>query len=818
MTTLDLRGSGGTLRLVAQRRHGATVRSFLGATSANAVKVAAGARLHDVAVDGNRANVTITGAAAVDIVGDDATVRNVSVTNAYGYGIRASNVNRPRILDCPVSGTRNIGIFVQVSATGTADQADPVVARCTVDRTSEGIGIAAGGIQIHGTSPFVVQRPKVLDNTVLMPSAPTSSGAICIEIFGGTQSGVVQGNTTKGGSMGVSVDNSTGASVAGNTCQGFNLYGVEFASSPWGVAVGNTLDGTGIGAAGIITDNTRVPYVGLSGNAIRGCTRGIRVIGSQQASITGNVISELTSYGIEVVGADQCAVVGNTVNGGSKSVMLDTVADSVVTGNSLLGFSQNGVLVFASTAVSLMATVVGNRTQGTAGTQVGTQLTNGATMANGSIVSANPGASAEFPDWGRNITKRLSSGAPTASDGDGSMGVRYGGGAHEALYMRSLAGWRRVAFADARGVVTKTTNYAVALNDDIVLVNGAITVTLPSASVAGPGQVFHLRNISASAATVTATAGNVDGAATSSIPAGLAAAYVTDGTNWWSVVVPQAAGGGGTTTTVVADVQAFTASGTWTAPAGAKSLFVTCVGAGGGGGSGRRGAAASIRCGGGGGGGGGITRVSVPASAVSSPVTVTVGTGGAGGTAIAVNDTSGNAGATGGNTTFGSFVRANGGGGGAGGTATSGTAGAAGAGEVSGATGGGASATGGTGVASSGTASGTAGGGSGGGITSADVASAGGTGGTSITVQNVAASGGVVDGATPGNGNSKTAGSALPGCGGGGGAGSITTTAQTGGTGGSYGAGGGGGGASVNGNSSGAGGAGGDGMCLVVSH
>lgn len=268
------------------------------------------------------------------------------------------------------------------------------------------------------------------------------------------------------------------------------------------------------------------------------------------------------------------------------------------------------------------------------------------------------------------------------------------------------------------------------------------------------------------------------------------------------------------------DRQFFTASGSWTKPAGAVRVEVHVIGGGGGGGSGRRGAAGTTRCGGGGGGGGGWSTYTFTAANVPATVAVTVGQGGAGGIPRTTDDGHGFGGDEGGPTSFGSLLQALGGSGGNGGSASNGTGGVGGAGSNMGASGAPASSSGTIG-ASPAASGGGQGGCSGGGITASNSANRGGTAGASVISSYAggsAGSGGVVNGAAPSDGGSAPAGIALPGWPGGGGAASITTTAQAGGNGGNWGAGGSGGGASLNGSDSGAGGNGGSGCVLVITH
>lgn len=264
-------------------------------------------------------------------------------------------------------------------------------------------------------------------------------------------------------------------------------------------------------------------------------------------------------------------------------------------------------------------------------------------------------------------------------------------------------------------------------------------------------------------------------------------------------------------------IDVITSTGTWTKPAGAKTIRTILIAGGNGGASGRRGAAGTVRCGGGGGGGGGVTIADLDAADVPSSLTVTIGAGGVGGAAVTTDDTNGNAGSLGGVTLFGGLASAYvGSTAAAGGTTNSGVGGTAGTGLSLGGAGGTASATGGVGGNGVTGSGGGGGGGSGGGITSGNIAANGGIGLASRMTAGSNASGGVVDSTVPQSGTAPSA-KGMPGQGGGGGAASITTAAQAGATPTGYGGGGGGGGASLNGNNSGAGGTGAPGYAMIIT-
>jgi len=378
-----------------------TVVKLKNAGNASVVTLSgAGARLANLQVDGNKANQTssLTGGAVV-VSADDVTVDSVTVVNAFGIGIYAVNCNRPKITGNTVTDSGYIGIFYETNSVAVADVTGGLIADNLVDRSAVGVGIVEGGIKVHGyvANSRLVTRTRIVRNRVVMPTNPTSAAAICIEVYGGAPYSVIANNVTAGGSMGVSVDTSDNTAVNGNTVFGHKAYGVEVASSNYAAVVGNTIDGNDavVGSQGVILDGTASTHAAIVGNAIRRVKgSGIHVQGGATFfAITGNVVQmTYADYAINL-SSSSGVVSGNTLDGNSvgvKGVFIDTCDHIAVIGNTIRSFTQNGIMIYATTAVTLdFILIAGNLIHHTAGTQLGTQLSGGAALGTSCNVTGN---------------------------------------------------------------------------------------------------------------------------------------------------------------------------------------------------------------------------------------------------------------------------------------------------------------------------------------------------------------------------------------------------------------------------------------------
>lgn len=97
--------------------------------------------------------------------------------------------------------------------------------------------------------------------------------------------------------------------------------------------------------------------------------------------------------------------------------------------------------------------------------------------------------------------------------------------------------WQQLVYLLNAPVVTVTAAYQALSTDSVILINGNITVTLPTAAK-GAGKRITCKAINAGGGTrtVSGNGANIDGAATwTTTTRYVAADFVSDGVQWWTV-------------------------------------------------------------------------------------------------------------------------------------------------------------------------------------------------------------------------------------------------------------------------------------------
>ena len=105
------------------------------------------------------------------------------------------------------------------------------------------------------------------------------------------------------------------------------------------------------------------------------------------------------------------------------------------------------------------------------------------------------------------------------------------------IWSQQTEQWAPMA-KDTRAIRTISSSTTLLASDDIILANGAITLTLPEASVVGATKIFVVKRISDDGPVIVATSGNntIDGNTTVLINAKYTSiTIVTDSSNYWVI-------------------------------------------------------------------------------------------------------------------------------------------------------------------------------------------------------------------------------------------------------------------------------------------
>jgi parallel beta-helix repeat protein len=256
----------------------------------------------------------------------------------------------------------------------------------------------------------------------------------------------VNGNTTSGGSIGISCDTSPDSAVTGNTVTGAKLYGIEVVKSNNIAVSGNTVTGGALTVRGIAVNGTSSSSaaVSITGNNVTDCTGyGIRSQGATQITIAGNACQLTGSAGIYTQNAAYATVTGNivvdvalTMNDG---IFFDGCTWLTCTGNTVAGVDNNGILVYAASAVTVRAFVFANALDVVGVAQpVATNLSGGAALSAVSQIAGNSGVANQV-DWLGVVKVATGTGSPEGAvvGGIGSLYLRTDGSTSTTLYVKT---------------------------------------------------------------------------------------------------------------------------------------------------------------------------------------------------------------------------------------------------------------------------------------------------------------------------------------------------------------------------------------------
>jgi len=364
--------------------------------------------ISDLTFDGNKANQTVD-VNSVCVRGDGCSnviLQNCTIKNSALSGINIRNSDGVKVVnniftDCGTKNSVNsgdamylafntndyvsgntvtnparIGIIIKGSAGPTATNST-VIGNYVINSGENGIGTEDGNARIliannvvvdAGDNVFASTKAGIVvgetgEKITVSGNIIHNPGSYGIEVVHGADETIVSGNSiTSSGSTGIfatAVDGSGGLDnllITGNNITTTVLDGIYISAAATNPLVAANLNTNISILSNVIRSAARDCIVcsamldfNISNNTIHSTTTGagIRVINSEEGSISGNYITEAASRGIYVQGA--------TINCSNVAIKDNTIADA----------GTWGVFIIASDNASIMGNTVRNRTGST---------------------------------------------------------------------------------------------------------------------------------------------------------------------------------------------------------------------------------------------------------------------------------------------------------------------------------------------------------------------------------------------------------------------------------------------------------------------
>lgn len=416
---------------------GAVVKAIASAAAGGLItlSVAGSVLAGDGIIDGNRA-AQVNQCDGVRLTADKCKVRDLNIKDAYRYGLRGVGVSDSKIRDLRVETCGDVGIGIIYS--GTTPVHRNSIKGCHVE--SVGDLTTQGGIKIIGDpgTSLPSANNSIIGCTVLTPTQ------ICIEAYGNCKSTVIKGNTTRGGTMGVSADRSHSSTISGNTIWAPTLYGIELASSQRCTVSGNTVDGANTTTRGIITTNTNPTHNTIDGNTIYDIAGKDILISpnSDGTVVSANVCTKGSNsgYGIDCA-SSRVTITGNTIDGNNVStvnIFTDSASQIVLSNNICRRATQAAIENYANNTAVDNIFITGGILLDAASRWKLTTAGTGSFGSNMQSRAVGGLGGKDYNDRAANVWDGIGTGTPEGvqTAGIGSTWRRTNGGAGTTLYVK----------------------------------------------------------------------------------------------------------------------------------------------------------------------------------------------------------------------------------------------------------------------------------------------------------------------------------------------------------------------------------------------